>query len=49
MASITQDLRFKQATLYSRAYNLTPMRLLGRKSTNRYLADYFNSKSVTDV
>lgn len=68
MASITQDLRFKQAVIeYSLAHGVTKaavryrktrqwiyywrrrLRPLGWKSPNQYLADYFNSKSVTDV
>ena len=38
-----------QLKRYNREYNQTPMRPLGWKSPNQYLADYFNSKSVTDV
>ena len=39
----------KQLRRYMNEYNNFPMRPLGWKSPNRYLADYFNSKSVTDV
>ena len=38
-----------QLKRYNREYNQTPMRPLGWKSPNQYLADYFNNKSVTDV
>ena len=38
-----------QLKRYNREYNHTPMRPLGWKSPNQYLADYFNNKSVTDV
>ena len=39
----------EQLKLYNREYNQTPMRPLGWKSPNQYLADYFNNKNVTDV
>ena len=39
----------EQLKRYNREYNHTPMRPLGWKSPNQYLADYFNNKSVTDV
>ena len=38
-----------QLKRYNREYNHTPIRPLGWKSPNQYLADYFNNKSVTDV
>lgn len=38
-----------QLKRYNREYNQTPMRPLGWKSPNQYLADYFNNKNVTDV
>ena len=39
----------EQLKRYNREYNHTPMRPLGWKPPNQYLADYFNNKSVTDV